>query len=447
MKFRYEIDPNNEGVTLIGIEDLCPDELKVPTFIEIDYKEIKVIGVNFSSVYSDDNYQCENGITCRILYIPDTVQNIFIESNKFIHEVFLPNSLTKIEDFTFCNCENLKIVNLPPKLETIGINAFYGCKSIEEISLPTTLVKMEYGCFEGCSSLISIIIPENVKEIEPNSFAECSNLCEVTFKNDSTIFYPTTFKGCKSLKKLSDHIIENGLLYNLEMTELYTYLGNNSHIIVPESVCEIGNGFSYSADLTSIDLSKTQISIIHSDTFNDCVNLQKVILPPNIKSIEDRSFCKCINLSEINFPDSIENIGVACFYGCAIKEIVLPNNLREISKTTFSNCKKLSKVSIPLAVKTIHNSAFNGCDMIERVTISEGFRHALSKIFKNSNTINFIFRTKAQRFNNLIGFKRTGAYTHGSLRPCPYCGSNDVEIYCDGTAECNTCEGEYIYQY
>lgn len=38
-------------------------------------------------------------------------------------------------------------------------------------------------------------------------------------------------------------------------------------------------------------------------------------------------------------------------------------------------------------------------------------------------------------------------YTHGRMRPCPYCGSDDIRTYADGTAECDSCGKEYRYAY
>lgn len=36
-------------------------------------------------------------------------------------------------------------------------------------------------------------------------------------------------------------------------------------------------------------------------------------------------------------------------------------------------------------------------------------------------------------------------YTHVRMRPCPYCGSDDITTYCDGTAEYESCGREYRY--
>lgn len=36
-------------------------------------------------------------------------------------------------------------------------------------------------------------------------------------------------------------------------------------------------------------------------------------------------------------------------------------------------------------------------------------------------------------------------HTHGRLRPCPYCDSDDITTYIDGTAYCNQCGKWYRY--
>lgn len=36
-------------------------------------------------------------------------------------------------------------------------------------------------------------------------------------------------------------------------------------------------------------------------------------------------------------------------------------------------------------------------------------------------------------------------FTHGRIRPCPFCGSNNVDSYIDGSAECKSCGGEFYY--
>lgn len=444
MDFIYEIIPDKKEVKLTGIDGECPKELHIPPYIEINNEEVKVTHVHFGSPLAKFYTKYGNGVTCEIIHIPETVKHISLGYNKHLKEVFLPNSMTKMGNSCFTYCENLKTVHLPKNLEAIGWNTFKGCRSVEEIFLPSTLQKIGFGCFMNCSSLVKITIPNGVKELGISFFENCSNLREITIENKDIEIYPTTFQGCKSLSKIDHFLIEDGLLYNLDKTELYTYLGNNKNngnVIVPTSVHELGNGFASSSELVYVDLSKTQIETIYHDTFKNSINLKKVILPPTIKSIHNDAFNGCYNLSEINLPDSIEYIGCSCFANSGLKEIELPKNLKEILMNTFKGCKELSEVYIPLNVETIYNSAFENCDKIWHVVISEGFREKLPQIFKHHDKIGFGFILQ-----NSAKFKRRGAFTHGRIRPCPYCGSNNVNTFCDGTAECNSCGGEYIYQ-
>ena len=444
MKFKYEINSNNDEATLTGVEGECPKELDIPSYIEVDNKPIKITSVKFGSALPDFFVKNGNGVTCEIIHIPETVNHVSFGYNKYLKEVFLPNSLRKIGNACFTHCEKLEIVHLPNGLESIGWYAFRNCCSLVEIFIPPTVCKMDFGCFKNCSSLKRIIIPIGVEELGIHFFENCTNLSEVITLNTNINYYPTTFQGCKSLSKIDKYLVENGLLYNLDKTELYTYLGNdncNGCITIPASVRELGNGFSSSTELISIDLSKTQIEAIYYDTFKNSVNLKRVILPPTIKSIDNNAFCGCINLSEINLPDSIERIGNSCFENSGIKEITLPENLEKVPDNAFKDCRELLEVVIPSNVKTIYHSAFENCDKIWHVVISEGFREKLPQLFKNHEKIGFSIKIQGR-----TNFKRRGAYTHGRLRPCPYCGSDDVNIFSNGTAECNTCDGEYTYQ-
>ena len=37
-------------------------------------------------------------------------------------------------------------------------------------------------------------------------------------------------------------------------------------------------------------------------------------------------------------------------------------------------------------------------------------------------------------------------YTHGVFSPCPYCGSEYIHTYIDGTAKCDKCNRWFCYQ-
>lgn len=50
--------------------------------------------------------------------------------------------------------------------------------------------------------------------------------------------------------------------------------------------------------------------------------MEKVKLPENLLTIEDRAFYKCRNLAEITIPASVTMIGSEVFTGCSDKLVI-----------------------------------------------------------------------------------------------------------------------------
>ena len=74
------------------------------------------------------------------------------------------------------------------------------------------------------------------------------------------------------------------------------------------------------------------IHTIEDYAFEECSNLQNVIIPKSVKLIGDYSFSKCNNITSITIPYLVENIGSWCFYDCSnltsvIMESIAPPTL------------------------------------------------------------------------------------------------------------------------
>lgn len=83
--------------------------------------------------------------------------------------VTIPNSVTKIGEYAFCKCKNLKSIILHEGITEIGNSAFKNCTNLETITFPESINKIEnvssdfvpqieehYSIFEGCTKLINI---------------------------------------------------------------------------------------------------------------------------------------------------------------------------------------------------------------------------------------------------------------------------------------------------
>ncbi len=88
----------------------------------------------------------------------------------------IPDSVTVISDWAFCECISLKKIEIPDSVSEIGEGAFYSCSSLEEIVLPDSVVKIDDTAFRGCSSLKRIVIPDSVHEFGWGLFNGCDDV-------------------------------------------------------------------------------------------------------------------------------------------------------------------------------------------------------------------------------------------------------------------------------
>ncbi len=58
------------------------------------------------------------------------------------------------------------------------------------------------------------------------------------------------------------------------------------------------------------------VTAIAGYAFYKCRNLESIVIPDSIKSIDEEAFSNCENLKNITLPDSIESIGDCVFLYC-----------------------------------------------------------------------------------------------------------------------------------
>jgi len=147
--------------------------------------------------------------------------------------------------------------------------------------------------------------------------------------------------------------------------------------------------------------------IINRCTFLES-NLRKIVLPPSVKTIDDKAFSNCTKLKKIVLPSGVKKLGAWSFNYCInLEEIVLPSKLRDISDFSFLGCKKLKKVVITSGVKEIGWSAFSDCVNLRKIEIPSSVnkidRHAFGDCKRLKEIIIRGEKTKVE--HQAIGFK------------------------------------------
>lgn len=146
---------------------------------------------------------------------------------------------------------------------------------------------------------------------------------------------------------------------------------NVEQVFLPEGVKVVGNGNSYSGDVT-------------------LPNLKAVSLPSTLESIAPFAFKGCASLKSVLIPSGVKGIGNHAFESSGIQSIVIPASVYGIAAGAFKNCKSLTHVEISgnnLVLGDRLYPLFEGCDNLKSVIINEGVIGILMNTFNGKKLL------------------------------------------------------------
>ena len=295
----------------------------------------------------------------------------------------IPNSITKIANFTFGNCPALASIvvesgnprydsrnNCNAIIETADNTLIAGCKNT---IIPNSVTSIGERAFEGCDGMTSIVIPNSVTSIGNKAFYSCDSLTSIIIPNSVTAIGNYVFESCNELASI---VVESGNpRYDsrnncnaiIETAE-NTLIVGCKNTIIPNSVTSIGDwAFSYCYSLTSINI------------------------PNSVTAIGNGAFESCTGLTSIDISNSVTSIGRYAFYGCiALTKIIIPNSVTAIGNYAFSWCTDLTSVVIPNSVTSIGDEAFKNCwsltDVYCYITNLSGVSCGNEQFYKDFNS-------------------------------------------------------------
>ena len=122
--------------------------------------------------------------------------------------------------------------------------------------------------------------------------------------------------------------------------------------------------FSDDTSVKSFDEFKyfTNVTNLYSETFDNCTNLESIVLPKSLEKIYYKAFLNCKKLSAITLPSKIDYLGQNAFNGCTgLKEVTVladdPANIR-LESGVFAGVP-LSKCTlrVPYGTKELYAAA------------------------------------------------------------------------------------------
>lgn len=248
---------------------------------------------------------------------------------KNIRQIEIPRGITEIGKYAFCNCEGLSRIKIPYGVTEISYRTFMGCGNLVGVSIPKGVVKIGEEAFCGCSSLSELSIPKGMTEIEAAAFSGCKNIRHMVIPKGVTKVPSRIFSGCENLEHVN---IPDGV----------TVIGDNAfedcykleNVDIPESVCRVGCCAFSCSGITRIEFLNADATFESEPElgpFNGCSELVSIILPKHLSVIGEEMFCGCASLKHIGIPDSVRIIHASAFKDCkSLESLDIPPNVAEI---------------------------------------------------------------------------------------------------------------------
>ena len=99
----------------------------------------------------------------------------------------IPDSVTVISDWAFCECKKLSRITIPDSVHEIGEGAFCNCNHLDEVEIPDSVTIIDDCAFRGCTELEKVIIPASVTELGWGLFDGCESNVVVYCEEGSVV--------------------------------------------------------------------------------------------------------------------------------------------------------------------------------------------------------------------------------------------------------------------
>lgn len=121
------------------------------------------------------------------------------------------------------------------------------------------------------------------------------------------------------------------------------------------------------SDIHSYRVSPT-ITVIGSEAFSSCYDLESIVIPNSVTSIGDSAFFLCKSLKSVTIPDSVTSIGSSAFGYCeSLTSVTIGNSVTRIGGMTFYGCTSLNSIELPNSVTSIGSAAFYNCARLNTI--------------------------------------------------------------------------------
>ena len=399
--------------------------------------------------------------TAKEIRIPNTITTITqqeIQKYPNMETVYIPSSVTSIDNYAFSGCSKLKnvIFEEGSQLETIGNYAFNGCTSLKSIEIPDNVTSMGNYAFNGCSSLQGVVFGEasQLETISDHMFENCTNLIEMKIPDSVTSIGNNAFKGCSNLKMVYIPLSVKTIAASSYTNSPFYNVSKQTLIYCAADKKQSGWGYYwnyYSSDKLTVIFSASK------DDY-DQFSAKNVVFPNTLTSVTEQEIKKYPAMETIYIPNTVTSIENRAFYGNkGLKAVIFEegSQLKTIGDYAFDGCSQLTDIELPNSVISIGNYSFNHTDSLTKITISNSiisigdyaFRYCknLSEIiFEEGSQLETVGKYAFQDCTNLERIEIPSSTT--SICDNAFSGATNLKNVIFGNESQLTTIGNYAFQ-
>lgn len=240
---------------------------------------------------------------------------------------------------------------------------------------------------------------------------------------------------------LQANTIINGIEYTLSADTSATVVAlvaDNVQVTIPDSVYYCGISYvvkkidlRYELYLKKINIPKT----VETVSFYNCINLENISLPPNLKRLGLGGFGNCAKLEEIVFPNTVKfEYMEALFQNCSnLKSVSLPDSTIYLGLSVFANCTSLKTINLPSKLEIIGSEVFKFCTSLYSLSLPAGLKEIKQLAFFYCESLKTINIPAATSLISQNAFEGCTKLTNIEVDPRnPYFYAKDGVLYKKG---------------
>lgn len=394
-----------------------------------------------------------NGFNERVVLVPSEVNGETIESiniygiPSFVQKIIIPSTIKSILEIhstvIFGGYDGNELVQI--EIDENNQNYWSDGYSIFSKDKKTLLRFMSYKseeyvvpegtetigklAFNGMDNLVRLTLPRSIKKIGDGAFYSCEKLSDIqgieyVSKVGSKLFENPDYSW---RQHLSNPYANNKSVIILG-TVLFKYNDFSEKIIrIPDGVTVIGaNAFDWESTNDNVEeiVLPSSVTTIEESAFRGRKKLKKINIPNGVLEIQDKAFRDCEELVKIEIPPSVEKIEAGAFpiyrsktkfssgNACAIKEINVDSENKHycsingmlLTKDTMEllyvpHTMYEEKLEIPEGVKVIGKNLAIGNEGLVELVLSDSVTEIRFKAFAECGHLKNI--TFSERLENI----------------------------------------------